>query len=610
MLARTYRIGGDSPMGLAEMVSREAIYIAAVGRTLAMTRPVHPDAKLTIADWIERWARERPKSPAVLYEDRIVTYGELDAGANRYARWAYALGLRKADVVSLLMENRPEYIMAWLGLVKNGCIAALVNTNLTGPALSHSINIAGAKHLILGGELLDNYGTAIPGLETRPQLWATGGGCEGREDLDAALKVQSGEPMGHESREDLYCRDKALYIYTSGTTGLPKAANISHMRLLHIMMSFQGAVNGKPEDRMYDVLPLYHSAGGLAALGPPLLAGGSVVVRNKFSATEFWDDCYRYKPTLFQYIGELCRYLLNSPEREYEREHRLRVAIGNGLRPEIWPKFQARFRIPHIMEFYGATEGNVGMINYDGKVGAIGRVPRYMRNIQKIRLVRYDVEKGVAVRGPDGFCTETENGEVGEAIGKIDPNDPRFRFDGYTKKEDTEKKILRDAFKKGDAWFRTGDLMRRDKHGYFYFVDRTGDTFRWKGENVATSEVAEALSVFHGINEANVYGVEVPGGEGKAGMAALVRGPEFDLEALSEYLEKNLPFFARPIFLRFRPEIETTSTFKQRKIELQKEGFDPSSIADPIYVRDAATGRYAELTTSRYDDICNGKMKL
>ena len=595
-------------MGLADAVNREAIYIAAVARTLAMTRPVHPGAKLTIADWTERWARQRPDRPAVLYEDRIVTYAELDAGANRFARWAQGQGLRKGDVVSLLMENRPEYLMAWIGLIKNGCIAALINTHLTGPALSHSINIAGAKHLILGGELIDSYATAGLGVEAPPRLWATGGAAQGCEDLDAALAEQSGASLG--ARDDIYCRDKALYIYTSGTTGLPKAANISHMRLLHIMMSFQGAVNGKPDDRMYDVLPMYHSSGGLCALGPPLLGGGSVVLRSKFSATEFWDDCARYRPTVFQYIGELCRYLLNTPENPREREHSLRVAIGNGLRPEIWARFQARFAIPRIMEFYGATEGNVGMINYDGKIGAIGRVPWYMRSIQKIRLVRYDVNKGEALRGPGGFCSETANGEVGEAIGKIDPNDPRFRFDGYTGSEDTEKKILRNAFRKGDAWFRTGDLMRRDEHGYFYFVDRTGDTFRWKGENVATSEVAEALSLFPGIQEANVYGVVIPGGEGKAGMAALVAAPGFDVEALAAHLEEYLPSYARPVFLRFQQQIAATSTFKQRKVELQKQGFNPELVADPIYVRDAETGRYSLLTPPLYDDICAGKTKL
>jgi fatty-acyl-CoA synthase len=597
-------------MGVAGAVNREAIFIAAVARTLLLTRHVHPDAKLTIADTIERWARERPQSPAIIHQDRVVTYGELDQGANRYARWAAGLGLRKGDVVSILMENRPEYVMAWLGLIKNGCIAALINTHLAGQPLAHSLSLAGAKHLVLGGELATTYASALGALESHPTLWVTGGPRSGCEDLDAALAQQSPSALATGSRDDLYCRDKALYIYTSGTTGLPKAANITHMRMLHIMSAFQGAVNASPDDRLYDVLPLYHSSGGLAALGPPFLSGGSLIVKSKFSATEFWDDCGRYKPTVFQYIGELCRYLLNSPEHPRERDHNLKVAIGNGLRPEIWPRFQARFKIPRIMEFYGATEGNVGMINYDGHVGAIGRVPWYARTIQKIRLIRYDLDKGMPIRDANGFCAETANGEVGEAAGKIDPNDPRLRFDGYTKKEDTEKKTLHDAFAKGDAWFRTGDLMRRDKHGYFYFVDRTGDTFRWKGENVATSEVSEAISVFPGILEANVYGVEVPSGEGKAGMAALVTDPSFDLEAFAAYLEKNLPFFARPVFLRFQREIETTSTFKQRKIELQKEGFDPSLISDPLYYRDAATGRYVKLTRSLYDDVCKGRTKI
>jgi fatty-acyl-CoA synthase len=597
-------------MGLSEAIHREAVYIAAVARTLRLTRHVHPDSRHTIADWTERWARKRPHSPAILHEDRVVTWAELEEGANRYARWASELGLAKGDVVSLLMENRPDYVMAWLGLVKTGVVAALVNTHLTGQPLAHCIALAGAKHLILGGEMADGCQAALAGLEPRPRIWVTGGARPGCENLDAGLARQSGAPLPQGSRDDLYCRDRALYIYTSGTTGMPKAASISHMRLLHIMCSFQAAVNAGPEDRMYDVLPLYHSAGGIAALGPCFISGGSLVVRNRFSATEFWDDCQRYKPTLFQYIGELCRYLLNSAPHPHERDHHLRVAIGNGLRPEIWPRFQERFAIPHIMEFYGATEGNVGMINYDGRIGAIGRVPRYARGVLKIRLARYDLGKGVPMRETDGLCRETSDGEIGEAVGLIDENDPRSRFDGYTNKTETEKKILRDAFAKGDAWFRTGDLMRRDGQGYFYFVDRTGDTFRWKGENVATSEVAEALSVFPGIKEANVYGVEVPGGEGKAGMAALVAESRFDLAALSAYLEKNLPFFARPIFLRFQQEIEVTSTFKQRKVELQKEGFDPSAIADPIHVREAATGLYVPLTQALYRDICDGKLKL
>lgn len=596
-------------MGIGDAIRREAVFVAAIARTLALTRQVGPDERLTIANWVQRWARERPDAPAVLYEDRVVSYRALDEGANRFARWAKLQGLGKGDVVTLLMENRPEYLMAWLGLVRNGTVAALVNTHLTGTPLAHSINIAGAKHVILGAELLENFETVSGTLNIKPKLWLCGGKQAG-EDIEAMLAQLSGANFESGELPDVLCRDQALYIYTSGTTGLPKAAKISHMRMLHIMMAFQGAVNAGANDRMYDVLPLYHSAGGICALGPVFLGGGSIVVREKFSATEFWDDCHRYRPTIFQYIGELCRYLLNTPTSPLENQHNLQIAIGNGLRPEIWARFKERFKIPHIMEFYGATEGNVGMINYDGQLGAIGRVPVYARAIQKVRLIRYDVNRQEPVRGPDGFCIETADGEVGEAIGKIDQNMARARFDGYTKKEDSEKKILRNVFAQDDAWFRTNDLMRRDRHGYFYFVDRTGDTFRWKGENVATSEVAEAVSRFPGVQEANVYGVEVPGGEGKAGMVALVTDKDFDLDAFAEHLQKNLPAYARPVFLRFQKAIAATSTFKQRKVELQKEGYDPSALSDSIEVRNAADGKYIPLTPALYAEIVAGRMKL
>jgi fatty-acyl-CoA synthase len=597
-------------MSLFQAINRELIFITCVARTLMLTHKVGPDTRTTIADWVERHARERPDSPAVFYKDRVVAYRELNEGANRYARWALSQRVAKGDVVALLMANRPEYLMAWLGLTKTGAVAALINTHLVGQPLAHSIHIAGAKHLLLGAELAENYANVAAGLETKPTVWATGARVAGAENLDEALAMQAGGPLDPAIRDNVFGRDKALYIYTSGTTGLPKAANISHMRVLHIMAAFQGAVNGKPSDRMYNVLPLYHSAGGICAVGPVFLGGGAMVVREKFSASEFWDDCYRYKPTLFQYIGELCRYLLNTPPAAHERDHGLRIAIGNGLRAEIWPKFQERFRIPHIMEFYGATEGNVGMINYDGKVGSIGRVPWYARAIQKIRLVRYDIENQTPVRGASGFCIETDNGEVGEAIGEINPNVARLRFDGYTDKAETEKKVLHDTFIKGDAWFRTGDLMKRDAQAYFYFVDRTGDTFRWKGENVATNEVEEAISVFPGVHEVNVYGVVVPHEEGKAGMAAILADKNLDLDVLSAHLEKNLPAYERPIFLRFAHEIETTSTFKVRKIELVQQGFDPATIADPLYVRDPATGRYVKLDAKIYDDIRNGRMSL
>jgi fatty-acyl-CoA synthase len=368
-------------------------------------------------------------------------------------------------------------------------------------------------------------------------------------------------------------------------------------------------LNAGPSDRIYNVLPLYHSAGGICAVGVAFTAGGSIVIRRKFSAHEFWDDCFRYRATFFQYIGELCRYLLNAPPSAHERDHSIRAITGNGLRPEIWPVFQKRFAIPRIIEFYGATEGNVSMLNYDGRIGAVGRVPHYMRKIMTTRIVRFDIEREIPVRGADGLCVECGPGEVGEAIGKI-TNEPGKTFDGYTKSTDTEKKILRDVFEKGDAWFRTGDLMRADEHGYFYFVDRIGDTFRWKGENVATSEVSEALGVVTGIKEANVYGVAVPGMDGRAGMAAIVAGPEFDPSTLAAKLANNLPTYARPVFLRLMPEIETTGTFKQRKVDLVQEGFDLTKIAEPVYWLDSSSSRYERLDSARYADIVSDRMKL
>jgi fatty-acyl-CoA synthase len=596
-------------MGLFDAVSREVTYIRTIGRTLRAMSAVTPDSTHTVADIVEGFAHQKPTNIAILCGDKTVSYRALNEGANRYAHWAAQAGIRHGDVVALLMENRPEYVMAWLGMIKVGAVTALINTNLRGTPLAHSIGIAQAGHVVVGSELADAYAEIAPQLTPRPVAWVTGAPVQGMEDLDAALLHSSLGPVDKALRGALTLKDKAFYIYTSGTTGLPKAANISHMRMLFMMIGFSGALGAKESDRMYDVLPLYHSAGGIAALGPPLLNGGSLLIRRKFSVHEFWDDCFTYKPTFFQYIGELCRYLLNAPTTQHERDHHLRAIIGNGLRPEIWHQFQERFAIPKIVEFYGATEGNVAMINYDGKPGSVGRIPRYMRGRIQTRLVRFDIEHEEPVRGPDGFCIECKPNEVGEAIGKI-VDEPGRRFEGYTKESDTQKKILRDAFEKGDAWFRTGDLLREDEHGYFYFVDRVGDTFRWKGENVATSEVSEALGVVPGIKEANVYGVAVPGMDGRAGMAALVTTPSFDVSKLAPALQGNLPGYARPVFLRMQPDMEVTGTFKQRKVELVKDGFDPKAISVPLYWLDPATGAYEPLTPAMYDDIVSGKVKL
>ena len=311
---------------------------------------------------------------------------------------------------------------------------------------------------------------------------------------------------------------------------------------------------------------------------------------------------------MFVYIGELCRYLVNQPPAEDERRHKIRLAFGNGLRPDIWPLMKSRFRIPEILEFYGATEGNVSMFNFDGREGAIGRAPKWLRGRFNIRLVQFDVEREQPIRGADGFCVECGPGQIGECIGKIG-DDARAEYSGYVDKAATEKKVLRDVFAKGDAWFATGDLMKTDADGYFYFVDRIGDTFRWKGENVSTNEVAERLQAAPGVREANVYGVAVEGAEGRAGMAALVVGPEFDIKAFGEHIARDLPSYAQPLFVRILPAMETTGTFKLRKMDLVADGYDPARIKGPLYFHDARRG-YVKLTKAVHGRITGGLAKV
>ena len=343
-------------------------------------------------------------------------------------------------------------------------------------------------------------------------------------------------------------------------------------------------------------------------MGAALLNGGAVILKRKFSATHFWDDIVTSKATMFVYIGELCRYLVNQPPRMEEKGHKLRLAFGNGLRQEVWERMLSRFNIPNILEFYGATEGNVSMFNFDGKPGAIGRIPSYLRRQFNVKLVQFDVESEMPVRNAHGFCVEARAGEVGEAIGAIG-TDARSNFSGYADKQATEKKVLRNVFVQDDAWFRTGDLMRQDSEGYFYFVDRIGDTFRWKGENVSTGEVAAALSAAPGVVEANVYGVAVPGTDGRAGMATLVVNDVFDIAALQTVSESHLPAYARPVFLRLQREIEITGTFKYRKVDLVAEGFDPDRINEPLFVREAG-GTFRPLDADLFRQICDGSLRL
>jgi fatty-acyl-CoA synthase len=408
--------------------------------------------------------------------------------------------------------------------------------------------------------------------------------------------------------------DRALYIYTSGTTGLPKAAVVSHSRLMQWSHWFAGLMDITPADRLYDCLPMYHSVGGVVATGATLVGGGAVIVRERFSASRFWQDVREERCTIFQYIGELCRYLVNASSAAPGEEitHGLRLACGNGLRAEVWKEFQSRFRIPDILEYYAATEGTFSLYNCEGRVGSIGRIPPFLSHRYPVALVLCDPSTGTPLRDEQGRCIRCQPGEPGEAIGRIAAagNTAGARFEGYADPEATRRKVLRDVFEPGDAWYRTGDLMSRDKEGFYYFVDRIGDTFRWKGENVSTTEVAAALGSCRGVADVAVYGVSVPGTEGRTGMAALVVSPEFDLTAFRRELAEKLPDYARPLFLRIVPTLEVTGTFKLRKQELANEGYDPARVGDPLYFDVSRQCRYERLDADLHQRIVQGLEKL
>ncbi len=573
---------------------------------LTATAPGREDRILP--DVIEDLSIRHGTAPALLSDLECFDFATLAARSNRYSRWALAQGLGTRDVVGLMMENRPDYLAAWIGITRVGPTVALLNTRLTGRSLAHCIDLVAPGHIILGRPCRSGYATAIPFLATKSRTWHHGDA----EDLDGVLGALSAASLGPEERRPVAPSSRALCIFTSGTTGLPKAANVSHRRIMTWSHWFAGLAGTGPSDRMYDCLPLYHSVGGIVAPGCVLVTGGSVVIRDGFSARAFWDDVRLWDCTLFQYIGELCRYLLNAAAGQDRPTHRLRLALGNGLRPDIWTDFRDRFAIPDIMEFYAATEGSFSLVNVEGKAGAIGRIPPFLAHRFPAALVRFDVATGEPFRDREGFCLKAGVDEVGEAIGLLrdDKASPSGTFEGYTSAVESERKVLRDVFHPGDRWFRTGDLMRIDKAGYYYFVDRIGDTFRWKGENVATSEVAEVLMGIVGVVEASVYGVLVPGHDGRAGMAALVTDESFDLASLRPQLVSSLPAYARPQFLRLRDAIETTDTFKQRKAPLVAEGFDPAVIADPLYANDRDADAYVGLDGSVYGRILSGAFRL
>ncbi len=595
-------------MNLIDSLKSDWIYINGFRRIIGAIGKFDPQADYTLADAIEDAVDDHPERIFILFEGQEIAYADFEARANRFGHWGLSAGLKKGDTVALFMENRPDYIAFWTGMAKIGVKTALINYNLTGAGLAHCLRVVDCKAIVMNPELAPNYAAARDLAPLTLGAFVLGGDVEGATRIDKTVDQSAPGRPDKSLRAGMKGGDVALYIYTSGTTGLPKAAKITGVRARGLMRVFKDATEANHNDRILLTLPLYHATGGMCGVGTALNAGACIILQRKFSASHFWQEAIDNQATMLVYIGELGRYLMNQPPTALERSHTITKGFGNGLRADVWAEFVKRTGIHQLVEFYGSTEGNVNFFNLDGKIGAVGRIPRLLRSRLPARIIRFDVEAEEPVRGADGLCIEAAADEIGEAVGPIN-DEPRQRFDGYNDEAQSKKKLLRDVFEKGDLWFRTGDLLRMDADGYVYFVDRIGDTFRWKGENVSTSEVEIAISAMPNITQAIVYGVQVPGQDGRAGMAAIT--PEdIDLRALYAHLVKNLPPYARPVFLRFKAELETTGTMKYRKVDLVKDGFDPAATTDLIFVADNDALSYQRVTPELFQQINGGSIRI
>ena len=523
--------------------------------------------RLTLPGIIDELAATHGDRIALTDGTDVLTYHRLALRVNRYARWAIQRGIA-GKTVALLMPNSSDYVAVWLGLTRVGCTVALLNTNLPQASLAHCIAISGAEFLIT-----PEFVAVVDHALTERMMLAVIKWPLDETEWNGSSLVELPPPSPD---------DVALFIYTSGTTGLPKAAKITHRRITEWSFWFAGMTNATPSDSLYNCLPMYHSIGGIVAVGSMLVAGGSVVIRERFSASRFWSDVVKSQCTIFQYIGELCRYLTLAPVDSAERQHRLRLVVGNGLQANVWKMFQERFAVPQILEYYAATEGVLSLYNCEGKPGAIGRIPPMLEPYFAVKLLRVDQETGEPLRDAAGFCAVSDCDEPGEAITLIRDD---HVFDGYNDIEASQRKILRNVFAAGDRWYRTGDLMRKDAAGFYYFLDRLGDTFRWKGENVSTTEVANVVRTCPGVLDAIVYGVQVNGNEGRAGMVAITTNDGFAFDTLAQHVEQLLPSYARPLFVRLCDSLDTTGTFKLAKGRFVAEGYLHTS--DPIWYYDA-----------------------
>lgn len=552
-------------------------------------------------------------------DEQFVTLKHIEHKANQLSHWAKnELTLKQGECVALLMTNRPEILTFWLGMAKVGLSTALINSSIVGKPFEHSVKVSLEKSekkvLVIDHLLSPKLDGEISNLEqsgVRVFIW---------NELEKLLCKMPSERPGQICRSNVSKNDPLIWIFTSGTTGLPKASKISSTKYFKSSIPGKICLDLSPSDRFYNCLPLYHSAGGVMALGACIQAGVPMVIRKCFSASAFTEDCLKYRCTVMQYIGELCRYLINTPPNSRDREVSLKAVIGNGMRPDVWRKFIAKYNVKRVVEFYASTEGNCALVNNTGEIGALGWLPSLLKLFMPVYVLRVDPEDNTKpIRDLSGYCTVAKPGEIGLLCALINTKSSIVTFDGYSDSQETEKKILRNVFRHGDAYFNSGDLVWT-RGGYYYWSDRAGDTFRWKGENVSTTEVENALSECQEFTDVTVYGVEVPHCDGRVGMAAITvaDGVFADDKLWKKYIDicaRHLPSFARPVFLRLRSALATTATFKHKKTELVKEGFDPQnseivSSGDKLYFYSIPGQKIVEVTCSLYTEFLRGTIKI
>ena len=562
---------------------------------------------LSIGTYIEKNADLYPHHPAVLFENKTYSHGAFNSWVNRYANFLWDRGFRKGDAVAILLENRPEVLVTVGALAKIGAVASLINTNQRKDALIHSIKVTSPKAVIVGEELLDAYHEVSSELELEsdvPVYFLKDAGKveapSGFQDLE--VLSESASTQNPSSTADVRLQDACFYIFTSGTTGLPKASIMTHFRWVKASAGFgYCALDLKPGEAIYCSLPLYHNNALTVAWSSASAGGAAMALRRKFSVSKFWDDTRKFNAVAICYIGELCRYLLNQAPDGRDGDNPVTKVVGNGMRPDVWKSFKDRFGIEEVYEFYGASEGNIAFINLLNIDCTVGLCPL------PYAIVKYDVESDAPVRDSNGRFIKVGRGETGLLIGEVTAKTP---FDGYTNKEASEKKIFRDVFSDGDMWFNSGDLLKDMGYRHAQFVDRLGDTFRWKGENVSTTEVDEVCNGLEQVDEATTYGVAIPGTDGKAGMTSLVLScdvKDFELDGFAAHVLDKLPGYAVPRFIRLKSQLEITGTFKHRKGDLKKEGYDVSQIKEPVYALDMKARKYVKLTKTVIKAIESGK---